>query len=523
MKHSLRYIPFYQNIRLRMTIGFILLVASVVCAGMILGKGHIEGIILITTFAWLTSVYFTDKYVHKYPQRYVAYLLASHGKAAVIMAFLIWIMGWIVGETTAPSDTLWTGYVLFVFLDFFASVPYRMDQTKIHNLSRETSFNRYVTNESRPINATNEDKSLNQMDTQSILKQIPSDLEESFTQFIENNIHLLHEGNTNVLILDDIPGTCIQHSPAYLIIGRTRLNDVHRLNQFMQYCAEHLQMGGYFIIRYMPYQTSMERLKAQYPRPFFWIIFIIYFIWYRAIPKIPWLDRLYFSPLFSWLDTIHISLVKKRNRALSKAEVWGRLSFWGMDIVSKSEGDGELYILSQRVSLPIQNRIPSYYCIASLEKVGLEGQIIRTHKIRTMYPFSEFIQKRVYEDQGLSSTGKFANDFRLTEYGRFFRKYWLDELPQIYDWLRGEIKLVGIRATSQHFLSLYSKEFYNLYIQIKPGFISPIFDENTNGFDQIVEIEYTYLMSYQAHPIRTDIRYFFKTFTDIVFRGVRSK
>jgi lipopolysaccharide/colanic/teichoic acid biosynthesis glycosyltransferase len=264
-------------------------------------------------------------------------------------------------------------------------------------------------------------------------------------------------------------------------------------------------------------------LKRRYKGLLFWLIFIPHFIWYRAIPKIPFLEMLYFTPIFSWLDKIHLSAVKKRNRALAKAEVWGRLSFWGMKVLAESKGDDELYIIAQRVSQPVQNKIPSFYMIAALEKVGLDGEIIRTHKIRTMFPFSEFLQKRIFEDHGLAATGKFADDFRLTEYGRFLRKYWLDELPQILDWLRGDVKLVGMRATSPHFLSLYPQKLYDLYIQIKPGLIPPIFDENTNGFDQIVEVELTYLQSYWEKPIRTDIRYFMQTFTDIVFRGIRSK
>jgi lipopolysaccharide/colanic/teichoic acid biosynthesis glycosyltransferase len=140
-----------------------------------------------------------------------------------------------------------------------------------------------------------------------------------------------------------------------------------------------------------------------------------------------------------------------------------------------------------------------------------------------MFPFSEFLQKRIFEDNGLASTGKIANDFRLTEYGRFLRKYWLDELPQIFDWLRGDIKLVGIRATSRHFLSLYPGNFLDLYVQIKPGLIPPVFGESTNGFDQIVEVEMKYLQSYWKQPFRTDVRYLTQTFTDIVFKGIRSK
>jgi lipopolysaccharide/colanic/teichoic acid biosynthesis glycosyltransferase len=291
----------------------------------------------------------------------------------------------------------------------------------------------------------------------------------------------------------------------------------------MQDCTERISMGGYFIIRYLEYENFKKNLKTRYKGTFYWVAFILHFLWYRAIPKIPWLEKLYFTSLLSWLDTIHLSFIKKRNRALSKAEVWGRLSFYGMNVLTESEGDSDRYIIAQRVALPVQNKIPSFYFIASLEKVGLEGKSIYTHKIRTMYPFSEFLQKRIFDDHGLAATGKFANDFRLTDYGRIMRKFWLDELPQIFDWLRGDIKLVGMRATSRHFLSLYPKELYDLYIQIKPGLIPPIFDEKTSGFDQIVEVEYTYLQRYWEQPIQTDICYFFQTFRDIVFRGVRSK
>jgi lipopolysaccharide/colanic/teichoic acid biosynthesis glycosyltransferase len=318
-------------------------------------------------------------------------------------------------------------------------------------------------------------------------------------------------------------GDSAKPAPIGLLVGRTRINDVLRLNRFMQFCAELIPMGGYFILRYEPLENVTMKLKTRYRGVFYFPVFIFHFIWYRAIPNIPWLDTLYFSPKLSWLDAIHLSLVKRRNRVLSKAEVWGRLTYYGMRVISESTRDGVRYLIAQRNEFPLQSKNPSYYPIVALEKVGLDGEMIRTHKIRTMFPFSEFIQKRIFEDHGLSATGKFANDFRLTEIGQFLRKYWLDELPQIFDWLRGDIKLVGMRATSRHFLSLYPKELYDLYIQIKPGLIPPIFSESTNSFEQIVKIEMAYLQSYRKQPFRTDFRHLLQTFTDIVFKGVRSK
>jgi lipopolysaccharide/colanic/teichoic acid biosynthesis glycosyltransferase len=363
------------------------------------------------------------------------------------------------------------------------------------------------------------------IDSQSVLDLLPPDLDKSFADFIRKHLPGGITGNGKVSIVDDIkPGENPSDSTAAsLLIGRTRLNDVLRLNNYMHFYTGHIHMGGYFVLRYLPFENYKKKLRARYNKSFYWIAYSLHFIWYRALPKIPFLEKLYFTPLFSWMDKIHLSLTKKRNRALTKAEVWGRLAFWGMEVCAESSGDEELFILAQRMKRPVQDKVPSFYMITALDKVGLDGKIIHTHKIRTMSPFSEFLQARIFQDHGLASTGKFANDFRLTDYGAILRKYWLDELPQIFDWLRGDIKLVGIRATSPHFLSLYPKEFYNLYIQVKPGLIPPIFDESTNGFDQIVAIEFEYLKKYMANPVRTDIQYFCKTFKDIVFRGVRSK
>lgn len=525
MKHNVRYVPFVKNVAIRTTVGLTLLVLFVALTGLFFGKGRLEVIIPIAAFAWIIAVFFTDKYVHKYPQRYYTYLIASHVKAAIIMAILLWIMGWLIGQKAVPYDVLWISFILFVFLDALVSVPRRRD---IQGKQSRATVSVPSPNDNISDALNNEDclkMASTLIDKKTMLGKIHSDLDKSFFNFIKNNLPDFQNGSGEVLIMDDVTTKDNQFIPASigLLIGRLRINDVLRLNQYLQFCTEHTSMGGYFIIRYLPLENFAHNLKRRYKGLLYWMVFVPHFIWYRAIPKIPLLEKLYFTRVLYWLDKIHLSAVKKRNRALAKAEVWGRLSFWGMKVLAESKGDDELYIIAQRVSQPVQNKIPSFYMIAALEKVGLDGEIIRTHKIRTMFPFSEFLQKRIFEDHGLAATGKFADDFRLTEYGRFLRKYWLDELPQIFDWLRGDVKLVGMRATSPHFLSLYPKKLYDLYVQIKPGLIPPIFDENTNGFDQIVQVELTYLQSYWERPFRTDVRYFMKTFTDIVFRGIRSK
>ena len=525
MKHKFRYVPFVQNLKIRTAIGFVLLVLSAILAETILGKGRIVVIAAIVVFAWLPAIFLTDKYIHKYPQRYFTYLIASHMKAAMIMAFLLWIMGRIAGSILAPPIVLWTCYIFFVFADALASVPRQRGITEKQSSAVGLSlYTEDASNEQSGISDYPGD-ALPSIDTRAILEQIHcSDLDKSMVEFIEKKIPDLHGGNRDILILNDMPATKdgFTSAPIGLLIGSIRINDVKRLHQFMLYCVNRITLGGYFVVRYMPIENVVRKLKDCYPGLLYWPAYTLHYLWYRAIPKIPWMDILYFSLKISWLDT-HFSLLRKRNRALSRAEVWGRFSFCGMRVIAESKGDGELYLIAQRIEFPVQNKRPSFYPIAKLEKVGLDGKIIHMHKFRTMFPFSEFLQKRIFEDHGLSSTGKFKDDFRLTGVGKFLRKYWLDELPQIFDWLRGDVKLVGMRATSRHFLSLYPRDVYNLYVQVKPGLIPPIFDENTNGFDQIVKVELTYLQRYLDQPLRTDFQYFFQTFTDIVFRGIRSK
>jgi lipopolysaccharide/colanic/teichoic acid biosynthesis glycosyltransferase len=520
-----RYIPLVRNVKIRTVLGFVLLLLSTAAAVRCIPDGRPALIVPVAAAAWLLSVLFTDKYVHKYPQRYDTYLIASHLKASVVMAFFLWLPWLVFGQIRAQAGPLWLGYAFFVLADALVSVPRRRDNSAYQPWEASTVPGPKGADEDRASGPVAETEALPAAEQQAMIEQIRSSLDKPMAGFLEGNLPDLREGKGGMLVLDDAGPAPDQPvpSPVRLLVGRMRINNVRRLNIFMAYCTERISMGGYFVIRYMPFENLQKKLKDRYSGPLYWLVFTLHFLWYRALPKIPWLDKVYFAPKLSWLDDVHLALVKKRNRPLSKAEVWGRLSFWGMRVLTESTGDGELYIVAQRVSPPVQNKVPSYYLVAALEKVGLGGKLIRTHKVRTMYPFSEFLQARIFEDHGLASTGKFANDFRLTDYGIILRKYWLDELPQIFDWLQGDIKLVGMRATSRHFLSLYPKTLYDLYIQIKPGLIPPIFDENTNGFDQIVEVELTYLKRYWEKPIRTDIRYFFLTFRDIVFRGVRSK
>lgn len=518
-----RYIPLIRLSGIRWLVGLLLCVVAFAGIGYFTQESVLwNDIIWIVFIAWLPSVYLTDKYIHKYPQRYTSYLLTSHFKAFCVMGFLLGLLKLLNGLSSFPPLELTMGFLSFSLLDAAVSYPHKKEE-----IDREEARKILQTmGGAKP--QTVHVKEIKKIELQTdFLKQIcQSRLDLQFSAFAQNHLPHSIDGSREVQIIDDmVPAsrkTVIANNLAALICA-TRMNDVKRLNLFLEQVAHRLVMGGYLVMTYTPLENVYSAMQKKHSAIGYRIAFIFHFIWFRALRKIPFLDKAYFSSLLGWLDKVHLAIVKRRNRALSKAEMWGRLAFWGMDVVAESDGEKDRCLIARRTSDPHPNRMPSYYPIVSLAKVGLDGKVLRMHKVRSMYAFSEFIQNRLFQDQGLTETGKFKNDFRLTEYGKFIRRYWIDELPQFYDWLKGDIKLVGMRATSAHYLSLYPQEVYDLYIQVKPGLISPIFDEATTDFKQIAQVEYDYLRSYIQHPFKADFNCFIKTFTDIFFRGVRSK
>ena len=95
----------------------------------------------------------------------------------------------------------------------------------------------------------------------------------------------------------------------------------------------------------------------------------------------------------------------------------------------------------------------------------------------------------------------------------------------IWDVVRGDLKLVGVRPLSRHYFSLYSPEMQDLRTQVKPGLLPPFYyDKQTpKTIDEVQASERRYVEACLKHPVLTDIRYFFGTIWNILFRGKRSK
>ena len=107
------------------------------------------------------------------------------------------------------------------------------------------------------------------------------------------------------------------------------------------------------------------------------------------------------------------------------------------------------------------------------KRIGLDGKEIWIWKFRTMTHNSEFaLQQHLKEDPALQMEWeinfKLKRDPRVTAIGRFLRRTSLDELPQIWNVLRGEMSLIGPRPIVKEEIALYGDEF-EIYKQVLPG------------------------------------------------------
>lgn len=295
-------------------------------------------------------------------------------------------------------------------------------------------------------------------------------------------------------------------------LGNTsRINDIRRINKYFEYINRQTDNGSYLVAAVETKEARKQRLYDKFPGPIQKPYYFLDFILKRVLPK--------------WKPTraIYFHITKGRNRVLSLTEALGRLVSCGYEIVDCKKIKYNTWIVAQKVNEPAYDMQPTYGALVRLERIGKDGKQIKVRKLRTMYPYSEYLQEYIYQMHDLEEGGKFKNDFRNTSYGQFFRKYWLDEFPMFINFFRGEMKLVGVRPLSEHYFGLYPKDLQELRVKVKPGLVPPYYADMPEGLEEIQESERQYLKAYLEKPFRTDLRYFLKTFYNIFFKGARSQ
>jgi lipopolysaccharide/colanic/teichoic acid biosynthesis glycosyltransferase len=294
------------------------------------------------------------------------------------------------------------------------------------------------------------------------------------------------------------------------IINLHKINDIKKLDSFLDTVNSKLEMKGYFFCCVETKDQRKQRLLKKYPPVLNYIYYIFDFIIKRILPKLKFTRGLYFF------------LTRGENAVLSRAEALGRISRAGFRIKQESFIGNLLCIEARKIAEPIPINENVYGPLIALSRVGRDGNMIKVYKLRTMHPYSEFIQEYVYQQHDLQDGGKFKNDFRITSWGAVCRKIWLDELPMLMNFFRGDMKFVGVRPLSKHYFELYRKDVQERRIKYKPGLIPPFYVDMPADLEAIQASEIKYLDSFDRHPVYTDFRYFWKAWRNILFRKARS-
>lgn len=296
-----------------------------------------------------------------------------------------------------------------------------------------------------------------------------------------------------------------------LVVHLCSLNKIWYLDSILSYSNYCLEDGGCIACHCTTSGIRKEKIMRQNPVVINKVLFFLDYCWHRVIPK------LYLTKGFYYWMT------KGRMRALTRVEVLGRLYRAGFDVIHEEISHGEFYVIASKVKESIHDDKPSSGLLIRLKRTGKDGKIIGVYKLRTMFSYSEYLQPYIYKQGGLCTGGKIADDYRVNTIGKFLRRVWLDELPMLINWFKGDLKLVGVRPLSAHYFSLYSKELQELRIKTKPGLLPPYYADMPTTLEEIQESEKRYLYAYLKNPIKTDWIYFWKVIANIVFMGKRSK
>ncbi|MFO8144572.1 MAG: sugar transferase [Candidatus Syntrophosphaera sp.] len=299
-------------------------------------------------------------------------------------------------------------------------------------------------------------------------------------------------------------------SSRQIFINLHKINDFRRINFYLIKVNDLLLDGGVFICHG---QTINERKTQIYKRFTPYLGFFVYFadfLFRRVMPKLPILQGWYFA------------LTKGRNRALSETEMLGRFYFCGFELINKREINGTMHFILKKVMPPRTDPSPTYGPLIQLKRLGQNGRVIYVKKLRTMHPYSEYLQDYIYQTNALQEGGKFRDDFRVTSWGRVLRALWIDELPQLINFFRGELSLVGVRALSEHYFSLYPPDMRELRLKLKPGLMPPFYTDMPTTFEEIVESERRYIQAKMKRPLVTDWQYLWHGVWNILVKRARS-
>lgn len=213
--------------------------------------------------------------------------------------------------------------------------------------------------------------------------------------------------------------------------------------------------------------------------------------------------------------TIEAKTVLNRETVLNSGRRYWRLRR-AQDVVLSLIAMAALWPFMLIVALAIVIESPGAGPIFKQKRVGRDGKEFMFYKFRSMIPGAEDrLGELLSENEMQGPVFKMRNDPRITRVGRIIRRCSIDELPQLYNVLRGDMSIVGPRPGLPREVEQYDS-YARQRLLVTPGLIcywqiQP--NRNSLTFEEWLELDLKYI---KERSFLTDWRIIFATFRAVI-------
>ena len=160
------------------------------------------------------------------------------------------------------------------------------------------------------------------------------------------------------------------------------------------------------------------------------------------------------------------------------------------------------------IPLLIESRGPLFF---KQLRVGRNGRLFYIYKLRSMYADAEEHKSELMDENKMDGLMfKIDDDPRITKVGHFIRKYSIDELPQFFNVVKGDMSIIGTRPPTVDEFEMYESR-HKRRLSMRPG-ISGMWQvsgrSDINNFEDVVELDCKYIDEWSP---MLDVKIFFKT------------
>ena len=208
------------------------------------------------------------------------------------------------------------------------------------------------------------------------------------------------------------------------------------------------------------------------------------------------------------------SLITPQGRTIIMSKL--RQNYWFFavkrigDIICSSIGLIILSPLFLMIAILMKFEEPKGPIFFSQTRIGLNEKPFKMYKIRSMVTNAEeLLENLLDENEVEGAMFKMKEDPRVTKIGKTIRKFSIDELPQLWNVIKGDMSLIGPRPPLEREVAEYTP-YDKQRLLIKPGCTGlwQVSGRNDLDFDEMVELDMKYI---QNLSLRTDLWILFKT------------